>query len=421
MNRTAVLSAVFALALAPLAANAASLPARDDQKDWTILVFLNANNNLDSFAPLNMNQMEVAGSTDRVNVVVEVTREGADKTQRYLMQKDTDTSTVSSPVLENMPKVDMGDIASLKAFIQWGIQKYPAKHYMVDIWNHGSGWEKKSIEVARGVSYDDSTGNHITTTQLGQCLRDIAASRGSKIDVISYDACLMQMAEVCAEVADGASYQCASEETIPGAGWPYDSWLTQVVADPGADAPTVCKYLVNAYHDCYNGGAQGHMSGTLSMVDLSQIGAVSAAADDFTHALLSDASAMPKVLEAIRNTQSYAEPSHHDVQDFVDQAITSVGSDAVKTAGAALKAAVQKAVLSSEFTGDSMGKSTGFAIWIPTYTSQSLLTSYKDLAWAKGGKWTEFVTALTSNGSQAHANREETRVKNFVQLDAAAR
>jgi len=414
--RTFVLSAL--LALAPLAANVQAGDPTPDQKDWTVLVFLNANNNLDSFAPLNMNQMEVAGSTDRVNIVVEVTREGATQTQRYLMQKDTDTSTVTSPVLESMPKADMGDINTLKAFIQWGIQKYPAKHYMVDIWNHGSGWEKKSIEPARGVSYDDSTGNHITTKQLGDCLRDLASSRGSKLDVISYDACLMQMAEVCAEVADGASYQCASEETIPGAGWPYDTWLTQVVANPGWDAPAVCNALVNAYHDCYNGGAQGHMSGTLSMVDLSQISAVSAAADNFTHALTADPAAMPKVLEAIRNTQSYAEPSHHDVNDFVDQCVTSIGSDAVKTAGAALKAAVAKTVLSSEYTGDGMAKSTGFAIWIPTYTSQSLLTSYKDLVWAKGGKWADFVTTLTSNGSNANANREVARVKTFVQLDA---
>lgn len=404
------------IALAPLAAFAgdANPPSQPDTKDWTVMVFLNANNNLDSFAPLNINQMEVAGSTDRVNVVVECTREGASETQRYLIQKDTDTSTVSSPVLESLPKVDMGDINSLKDFIQWGMQKYPAKHYMVDIWNHGSGWEKKSFEIVKGVSYDDSTGNHITTTQLGACLRDLAQKRGSKLDIISYDACLMQMAEVCAEVADGANYQVASEETIPGAGWPYDTWLTQVVAKPDASPAEVGQMLVNAYHECYDGGAQGHMSGTLSTVDLSKIAGISAAADTFSHALVANPANLPKVLEAIRNTQSYAEPSHHDVNDFVDQATATIKDQAVADAGAALKAAVNAAVLSTEYTGSGMAKSTGFAIWIPTYTSQSLMSSYKELAWAKGGKWSEFVTTLTSNGN---ANREVARATNFVTLD----
>src|SRR5438105_2490697 len=82
--------------------------AQAPDKDWTILVYLNANNNLEPFSALNMNEMEVVGSTDRVNVVVEVTHRNATSTLRYLMQKDADTHTVSSPVLETMAKQDMG-------------------------------------------------------------------------------------------------------------------------------------------------------------------------------------------------------------------------------------------------------------------------------------------------------------------------
>ena len=42
--------------------------------DWTVMVFLNAKNNLEPFSFLNFDQMAKVGSTDRVNVLVEYGR-----------------------------------------------------------------------------------------------------------------------------------------------------------------------------------------------------------------------------------------------------------------------------------------------------------------------------------------------------------
>ncbi len=33
-----------------------------------------------------------------------------------------------------------GDPAILTAFVSWVIENYPAEHYALDLWNHGSGW-----------------------------------------------------------------------------------------------------------------------------------------------------------------------------------------------------------------------------------------------------------------------------------------
>ena len=46
-----------------------------------------------------------------------------------------------------------------------------------------------------------------------------------KVDVLAFDACLMQMAEVAYEVKDLADYVVGSEETEPGPGYPYDPFL----------------------------------------------------------------------------------------------------------------------------------------------------------------------------------------------------
>ena len=405
-------------ASAVIPAHAADADPAPAAKDWTILVYLNANNNLEPFSALNMNEMEVVGSNDHVNVVVEVTHRNATNTLRYLMQKDADLHNVTSPVLETMPHQDMGDPATLKAFIQWGMQKYPAKHYLVDIWNHGSGWEKSENDtIVRGVSYDDSTGHHINTPQLGQVLRDVAAGRnGQKIDVISYDACLMQMAEVAAEVADGAIYQVASEETIPGKGWPYTEWLAQVAQHPEWDGAGVGRSIVETYKASYSGGSHGTSGSTLSLVDLSKIGAVSAAADAFSQAVAKETAARPAVTQAINATQAYAVRTHHDINDFVDQVTKRVPAQTVADTGKALKAAVNAMVLANGSTGANLARSNGLAIWIPTTATPTLMSAYKELAWAKSGTWLNFVTALCTNSPTSL--RELARAWNARVLEA---
>ena len=47
---------------------------RATQAEWTIMVFLNAKNNLEPFAFKNFEQMAAIGSTDKVNVLVEFGR-----------------------------------------------------------------------------------------------------------------------------------------------------------------------------------------------------------------------------------------------------------------------------------------------------------------------------------------------------------
>src|SRR6185437_6314547 len=164
-----LITSLFVLSSA-VAANAATAP-----KNWTFLIYLNGDNNLDSFGAQNIESMEQVGSNDQVNIVVQWASEAAGKTVRLLVQKSTNPSAVTSPVVQDLGKVDMGDFHSLENFIQWGVQNYPAQHYFVDVWDHGSGWH--SIEAMSApmpgmhlrpndISWDDNSGNFISTEQL---------------------------------------------------------------------------------------------------------------------------------------------------------------------------------------------------------------------------------------------------------------
>src|SRR4051812_33685323 len=107
MNRILVLAYVFVLSFGSLSAMAA-------EKEWTFLLFLNGNNNLDSFGKLNINQMEKVGSSDQVNLVVQWASKANHGTKRLYVQKDDNASQVTSPIVQDMGQIDMGSATVLE-------------------------------------------------------------------------------------------------------------------------------------------------------------------------------------------------------------------------------------------------------------------------------------------------------------------
>src|SRR5262249_52652084 len=82
----------------------------------------------------DLNEMKKVGSSDKVQLLVQFDTE-ENRTTRYRVEKN------SLNTLQEMPGVNSGDPATLTSFLKWGIANYPAQHYLVDIWNHGGGWE----------------------------------------------------------------------------------------------------------------------------------------------------------------------------------------------------------------------------------------------------------------------------------------
>ncbi len=283
-----------------------------EKKEWTFLVFLNGHNNLDRFTFGDMNEMEKVGSTSKVNVVVQWASLKNGKTKRLYVRKDKDPVKITSPVIEEMDPVDMGDVKNLVAFIKWGVEHYPAKHYFIDIWNHGTGWhpnaDSNGIQL-NDISLDSTTNHGISTIELGQAMYEAAKIIGHPVDIYGNDACLMAMPEVSTEMRHAVDFFVGSEEVIPGNGWPYDDllreWNNFVVASPQQVADTLARVYVKSYSD----GSQGKKGVTFSVFDLSQIrssgllGGMRALSDGI---LALSAEDKAKVLAAIKKTRNFS-------------------------------------------------------------------------------------------------------------------
>ena len=368
-------------------------------KEWTIMVFVNGKNNLEQFALKDMNEMEMVGSSANVNIVVETGRiDGYDTsngdwkgTRRYLIKKDNDTATVTSPVVQDLGKTDMGDYKSVIAFGKWAKATYPAKKTMLIIWNHGAGWIKSSKAAGgnKGISYDDETNNHINTPQMAAILKEIGG-----VDVYGSDACLMQMAEVIYEVKDYVKFIVGSEETEPGDGYTYNDLLAPLAANAAMTPEAFAKVAVEAYANHYKAQNEGS---TQSYIRSSAIPGFLNAVNEFASAITT-AGEKALAKKAMDAAQAYAYPENKDLYHFAQLVIAETKNAAVKEKGTALMTYIEKTLVGHNRTTNGKGSywappadysnSHGVAIYLPPSASAE---GYDVLQWSKYSNWDEFI------------------------------
>ncbi len=292
----------------PPPAAATRLPRTDDPNldDWTLLIYLDGDNNLEQPSLWDMNEMEAAGNSDRVNVLVQLDRIPGEAdsegdwtdTRRYEIVGDNDLYQITSPVVMEMGEVNMGDPDELADFLIWGIDNYPANHYALVIWNHGSGW--------LGIAFDDSTpdGDGLTLPDLDAALlQALTETNLDKLDIIGFDACLMGQVDVYQGMAAYADYSVGSEELVPGYGWDYEAILRNLYADSSMDGGRWAEYMVSDYINYYT-KINPDDQVTMSAVDLNQFSQLSTSMEILATALQANPAA---VVSAVGDARGGAE------------------------------------------------------------------------------------------------------------------
>ncbi|MFS4459615.1 clostripain-related cysteine peptidase [Bdellovibrio sp. HCB2-146] len=375
----------------------ASISQAAEVKEWNFLVFINGVNNLDRFGKMNINQMEEVGSSDKMNILVQWGSLANPNTTRLLVQKDNDKTNVTSPIVQNLGNVDMGDYRELIRFVEWAQQNYPAKKYFITVWNHGSGW---NIVRANGteirptdISYDDRTNNHITTEQLATAMAESAKIIGHKVDIYASDACLMGMVEVASQMQDSVSYFLGSQDNEPGEGWPYAHFLRQWA--PKVDqlsAKEVTQLHAKEYLTAYSpGGVYRASEVTMSAFDLSKISAYESAIRRVSTYLQSLNSAdLTKARQAVSATKQFGYANFYDIVDYVSQ-LEKKGLN--NPSFSALRQAQQDFVIANEQNQDQ--NTYGVSVWIATgYNYRADANRYNALEFNKNSQWGGFLNVL---------------------------
>ena len=377
-------------------------PAETPQ--WLVMVFINARNDLWMSGIQDINEMEMIGSTAKVAVTAELgILQDKGNSTRFFIQKDTDTSNITSPGIM-MKNSDMGSWKHFVNFAKWSIKRYPAKRYMVILWNHGSGridiGGADNTGAELGIAYDDLTRNFIRNSQLALALEEISRYAGKKIDVFSSDACLMQMLSVAYEIKDHAEYLVQSEEIVPVAGFPYDTILASLNANPYASAKAASGIIIDKFQDFYQIHNDNSHGTTISAVDSSKFGRFNNLLNLWIR--LAVKSNRANILAALSETLSFeygydgndtsGNARSKDLYDFIENVNAKADKESeLYKAGIALQKHMAGVLISSnKITGPDMkyNRAKGLAVYAPKMIYD---TSYDEMLVSRDTLWDDFI------------------------------
>ena len=380
-------------------------PPIDKTAEWTVMVYLDADNNLESYGIDDINEMEMVGSTSEVNIVVQVDRvpysvlassnQGyADDTsngnwtttRRYYVIQDFNPVLINSTFKIDLGELNMGDPQTLVDFANWAAINYPAKKYLLVIWNHGGGF--KSLNLAKDIAWDDTNGgDKITMPELEDALSMISAQIGKNIDIVGMDACLMAMTEVAYQIKDYADILVTSEESEPEGGWPYDTILSQLTSDPSITSVQLATNIVDDYIFAYPTTYV-----TQSAIDLSYMDTLAGQLSNLALAIMSDSLiSKSKYILASVKSQYYSDYDFIDLYDFCNKILVYSNSLEVKNIVLSIQQTLDLAVINSDYNGTKVSGSRGLSIYFPYYY---YATYYNYTNYAQDTSWDEMLHYL---------------------------
>lgn len=374
--------------------------------DWTVMVYLDGDNNLEIWGLNDMNEMEaarLAGSGIRVITLIDrrpgyTTIDGDwANTRLYEVRQDPSgyNNTIVSTRISGMgltatgnEELNMGDPNTLKNFVQFVRQNYPSSHYALVLWNHGGGW-KSDIPLentpAKAVAWDDSSGGDcLTMPEVKNAL--LAALGGDKLDVIGFDACLMAMAEVAYQLKDTANVLIASEEVEWAPGWDYSAFLDSLCVSR-RDTYDFARSVIDTYAAFYDAR---ETAVTLSAVDLTKMDSYITDLNAFIDNTLLKT---PKDLLMTRRTNSLS---------FMQYTYTDLNSFAGQFAGdpyAARFLSTAQSVILHEYSSPYFYNAYGLSIYFPTRSSDYEYADYKagTIDFIGASRWDEFLKYFLGN------------------------
>ncbi|MFW6097257.1 MAG: clostripain-related cysteine peptidase, partial [Chloroflexota bacterium] len=214
-----------------------------DLDDWTIFLYMSAGPDQDAAALETLNDMEAAGPSEGINVIVQLDRNRAaddedewSGARRYRIQADDDLTEINSELLEELGTTNMGDPDSLGEFLVSGQQAFPANRYALILWGAGGAW--------RGLVHDATEEDDLSMGDLsGGLERALADMAPEQLDIVGIDGGLTAHLEILSAVQPYARYAVASPGLAQAGGWDYGAFLQAIQGEEALRAEQAAQLL----------------------------------------------------------------------------------------------------------------------------------------------------------------------------------
>jgi len=397
-------------------------------KKWTVLAYLAGDCNLEEYMVQDLLDMEKIGSSQDMNLLVQIDRGDENATtqfsggkpgaSRYFVEKfklqpgDLDGYTgenppslprlraehdkITSPELKTFGQVDSSDPKVLKDFLTWGMKEYPAQNYLIIPFGHGGG--------SGGLITDEGAGPDcaMTLKDFGQAVKDAETAAGvdkSRV-VMAMKSCQMGQIEVAYEMKDSVDFLLASQSTIYADTWPMEEIFSgKDLADK--QPAEMGRYLF----DLNTKREDDKEIATLSLLDLSKAPNLKNAVADFGLALRNssaDHARLKDILE-IKSRPMFTENSEicHYNSDLYDAARRiardlKIDDPGLKKTAKNLIAALDQVVIDAERNYNDFGydkNAQGLGILNTSDPERFRGVDYQGLAFSRDTGWDQAMTA----------------------------
>jgi len=393
-----VACAVVMVAMLSVSFNAAAGNGNGNTKDiasWNVLVYLTADNNLDSLTQQDLDELMAVGSNADMNVLTLVDRY-ADVAHVYKVEMGS-LSELTAPGLSGV-EVNMGASGTLETFMSFVNGNYPADHTLLFFWDHGT--------PLLGVGKDEHTGTPGESDWLSHA-EVVDALSGMKVDILASDECLQGQIEVVYEYyvrGLQSDYVIGSEGYIGWRGFPYDAILQHIVDQPEISSKDLSVAIVKEFAALFS--KPPYMSEVVTaqaVVELAQVGHVASDLEVLADLLKDDIALYRGGITAGR-AKSMLPWGEYGGEAQVDltKLVSCIGKSApagspVRSACDAVLHDLEKAIIARGTTMVTARNFNGLGIFFPsTYASYQnhLWTAsemYEDMAFAS--IWMPFLEA----------------------------
>jgi len=421
-------------------------PTKNAQKEWTLICYIAADNDLGPFAIRNIKQMANIGSTPSINILVHLDTKTINKkkvTRRFYVAKNKLIQVnAHDPVTQ---KMDSGDPQTVISCFKWATKDFPANKYAFFLWDHATGpldpmtgrifnaselftynattnkldldrnigfleyisiIDSLSKVEQRGICWDDTTGNYLTNQKLDFALKTICKEclNGKKIDLLGFDACLMGSLEIAAMVKKYAHLMVGSQEVVLGAGYHYQKVLEPFLRK-SLTPYDFATHIVQTYAEVYNAITDDY---TQSAINLDSIGPLEKNLDVVARLLIESINkqhghSVKKAIQKSRYKKTcthFDEPSYIDLHHFYCNLLSHIhefklqnrqDEQRIKNG---LKIVLEqgkrliKDIVFINIVGSNLNKASGLSIYFP---EKRIHSSYKKTIFASTTQWLNFL------------------------------
>lgn len=341
----------------------------DTAGDWTFLVYMAADNNLEPAALLDLVQMTEASNTQFVVLVDRAV--GYSDSDLFGLGNFTDSAVLhiqdgSVNVVGTPGELNMGDPNVLSDFINLGLASYSSEKNALVVWDHGGSWKGAAWDDSAVDPADPQESDHLTVPELASGIRSglRAANSIDRFDLIGFDACLMATYEVADALANYGDVLVSSEEVEPGHGW---DWSAVSSPSRGSTDLQMADAILKGFAD--EAAKNDQTIVTLSAIDLRKMDVLTASLTELASALKTSGSgSIGRVGYGRNQSLSFGKNPDPSLDYFsVDLGAFATELENVKgmsAAAAALHDAIHDVVL-RHVAGPVTADATGVAAYFP--------------------------------------------------------